>query len=134
MASELNLDAIEARANAATEGPWTLEVSGWSGKRVDTLSSPSSTVIMGQDERGGASWSDDDDAEFIAHAREDVPALVKHVRELEAVVERVRAIEVADRVDHSQHVGAGGGPCGVPVSWKSRMGRDLARALEGATE
>jgi hypothetical protein len=55
------LDVIGARANAATPGPWT--------------------------------WPDWDDCseqeadannEFIAHAREDVPALVAEVRRLRA--------------------------------------------------
>jgi hypothetical protein len=61
-------------------------------------------------------------------------ALVAEVRARDTVIEAVRAIEVADRVDHSGHVGEDGEPCGAPVSWKSRMGRDLARALEGATD
>jgi hypothetical protein len=56
---------------------------------------------------------------------------VAEVRARDTVIEAVRAIEVADRVDHSGHVGEDGEPCGVSVSWKSRMGRDLAAALEG---
>ncbi len=124
--SELNLDAIEARANAATEGPWVMVTQG--GIESEHYRGP------GEDASSVAQTRTQGDWEFIAHARTDVPALVARVRELEAAVERVRAIEVADRVDHSQHVGAGGEPCGVSVSWKSRMGRDLANALEGATD
>jgi hypothetical protein len=88
------LDAVEARANAATEGPWVVET-------------PES--VYGHD--GGPDWAelrwvsdeatvaDDDppwigpvgtaDAEFIAHARTDVPALVAALRAvLDLAVER----------------------------------------------
>ena len=81
-----DLARIEARAAAATEGPWVVET-------------PES--VYGHD--GGPDWADlrwvsdratvaDDDppwlgpvatadAEFIAHARTDVPALVAALRE-----------------------------------------------------
>jgi hypothetical protein len=71
------LDAIEARAAQATRGPWTNE----DGKRqfieawavIATKDGSFDVVTSGLD------W---DDAEFIAHAREDVPALVAEVRRL----------------------------------------------------
>lgn len=80
----LDIDAIEARANAATPGPW-----------VET---PYSRSGAGTDERytaitGGREVVTTDqfpcsrkpaDATFIAHARTDIPALVARVRELEA--------------------------------------------------
>lgn len=85
--SKLDLDAIEARAEAATDGPWMVgaEVSKdlgivnahWFGS-VD----PEVGIILGE---AGLH-----DAEFIAAARTDVPALVARVRELEATVERMR--------------------------------------------
>lgn len=86
-----DLDAIEARANAAKRGPWVVET-------------PES--VYGHD--GGPDWidlrwvsdedtvGDDDppwlgpmlvtDAEFIAHARTDVPALIAALREARAKV------------------------------------------------
>ena len=75
------LDEIKARADAATEGPWVRDMhspdmsgrSGWyiRGPRKLGLRSMvlNSRMLPG-------------DAEFIEHAREDVPWLVERVREL----------------------------------------------------
>lgn len=65
----MNLDEIEARANAATPGPWTPQTI----RLYDGVDLPDETV---------AQWQRD--AVFIAHARTDVPALIARVRELEA--------------------------------------------------
>ncbi|MGN7133404.1 hypothetical protein ACTHQY_09035 [Rhodococcoides corynebacterioides] len=66
----LDLDAIEARADAATVGPWTL-IGG--GEYVTGAG-----LLVAPDDGGVSS----DDAEFIAHARTDVPVLVAEVRRL----------------------------------------------------
>ena len=75
------LDEIEARTTAATEGPWghgqcvpcgergRLDVAIW-GRNGNALI----TSWRDQDEY------DPEDAEFIAHARADVPALVAVAR------------------------------------------------------
>jgi cbb3-type cytochrome oxidase cytochrome c subunit len=64
----LNLDQIQARADAATSGPWMFD----------------GTTLWGCDEHGplrvGDTIANDADREFIAHARADVPALVAEVR------------------------------------------------------
>lgn len=140
----IDLEAIEELASRATQGPWVS--SGGTGVDRDGVGARFEWV---------ADCSTKENAAFIAAARELVPRLVAEVRardtelaatrasearlvvelaQRDTVIEAVRAIEVADRVDHSGHVGENGEPCGVPVSWKSRMGRDLARALKGATE
>jgi hypothetical protein len=62
---------------------------------------------------------------FARHAQR--PPVSPEVRD---AMRALRAIEVADRVDHSEHVGGDGEPCGVERSWGSRMGRDLAAALD----
>jgi len=85
------LDEIQARADAATEGPWEarLGIGGLTnGKRVvgpreqnDLAQGP--IVLMEPlfwDSRSARN------AEFIAHAREDVPALVSALKAVEAVV------------------------------------------------
>jgi hypothetical protein len=71
----IDLDEIEARANAATPGPWTPQTI----RLIDGVDLPDATV---------AQWQRD--AAFIAHARTDVPALVARVRELEAECERMK--------------------------------------------
>jgi hypothetical protein len=94
----INLDEIEARANAATPGPWTyhdgcgyVEVPpcgaiefkpGWE-RSVHFLARVHNNHVEGEDGLGF-------DGAFIANARTDVPALVARVRELEAECERTR--------------------------------------------
>lgn len=83
------LDEIEARANTATEGPW--EVNGpdqpWA-----TISHGSDSILHAYEQHHpyceGCECGDprsevalsDEDAEFIAHARTDMPALVAVAR------------------------------------------------------
>lgn len=68
------LDEIEARANAATEGPWEAEwrFTGWD-------------VVSGKVDDDGlpafiASEVESEEAEFIAHARTDVPDMAAALR------------------------------------------------------
>lgn len=75
------LDAIRERTEKATEGPWDVEGPAYCG--------PLDTLVVYPVEDGGAlayvqpSW---EDAEFIAHARQDVPALLAEVERLRAVI------------------------------------------------
>lgn len=66
------LNEIEARANAATEGPWEADwrFTGWdiSGNEDDGL-----PALIASDAYG-------EDAEFIAHARADVPDMAAALR------------------------------------------------------
>ena len=83
---ELDLGPIEARLEAATPGPWHVEQGG-------EIFAP--FWLIGdvlRDRYGNNSISGDDRAtiEFIAHARQDVPALVAEVRRLRGQVQRVR--------------------------------------------
>ena len=96
----LDLDAIEARAKAATPGPWERRIGpreGYSltekttymrGCAIDN-GQPLQVLIADSDRPGvdylvpaltGDGPSAEANAEFIAHAREDVPALVAEVR------------------------------------------------------
>ena len=68
------LDAIEARDQAATEGPWFEGIAG----------QPGVVTYNGEDVRSiaiGVSWPDN--RAFIAHARADLPWTVGLVRRLE---------------------------------------------------
>lgn len=90
----MNLDEIEARANAATPGPWRdqhHECSEVWGRAPD-----SQTHSM-QIARIGRAQFDVLNAAFIAAARTDVPALIARVRELER-----------DIRDHVSHTGGNG--------------------------
>lgn len=91
----INLDRIERRANAATKGPW-----GFSYGDRRYIADPSTDIVgevaplySGQTMCVFAVASaNQGDAEFIASARTDVPALVARVRELEAERDHKRAL------------------------------------------
>ena len=72
------LDEIEARANAATEGPWE------EGERcvftLDGAPVVSDDMVHYAHGMAGEGVCHGEDAEFIAHARQDVPALVAALR------------------------------------------------------
>ena len=91
----MRIDAIRARAEAATEGPWL------AGQRGGT------SIIPGEPDENWAEYfihrantldvdiiaelgEDKDDMAFIAHAREDIPWLLERVRLADAVVTAAR--------------------------------------------
>lgn len=103
----IDLDAIRARAEAATPGPWTMR-DGW-GPTTDGLMH--FTRIANGDHDSVLSADGPDiagsraNAEFIAHARHDIPALLAEVDRLrsqldvqlgQVIDERDRAEETAD--------------------------------------
>jgi hypothetical protein len=75
------LDTIEARTNAATEGPWRSVCDGVSDYHW---------IKGGNLYRDGITVDIHEDAEFIAHAREDIPALVVELRRLRTENEELR--------------------------------------------
>ena len=84
------LAEIEARANAATQGPWEWHPYMGSGA---TLAKPNHpfhelNILKTTDDWPPVAA----DAEFIAAARNDVPALLAEVRRLQDAVERVREL------------------------------------------
>jgi hypothetical protein len=93
MAEALDLDAIRARADAATEGPWitSTDTSG-----VDNSEIYAEAAWFEEDGHryygrrliavGGEGNLNEADAEFIAAAREDIPALLGEVERLRARV------------------------------------------------
>ena len=69
------LDKIEARADAATKGPWVCVLNG-DESEVTYANAP-----ITWDDHGGEVFTEGD-AEFIAHARTDVPALVAALKKV----------------------------------------------------
>ena len=100
--TDLDLAAIQARADAATEGPWEAEI----GESIEVNAGTAKTVWdeTGRFGKPARSWRftdrilevecedsdlpDDDyaivaaNATFIAHARTDIPALIAEVKAL----------------------------------------------------
>lgn len=75
---EPDLGAIEARANAATPGPWGYDLNGYIAPDLGDEWGGTVAKVLG---KGGQF---DKDGEFIAHARTDIPALLAEVRRLRA--------------------------------------------------
>lgn len=84
---ELDLDAIEARANAATEGPWMVmpPLCGPDGQGVYQESSLGPVCEVGDPYPRGDNRPQES-MDFIAAARTDVPALVAEVRRLRGLL------------------------------------------------
>ena len=91
--ADIDLDAIKARAEAATPGPWNADVAqrgdcvvwGPNGRFVLNAQAEPHWVEFPEGwptKRSVAFDADRRDVEFIAHAREDVPALVAEVERL----------------------------------------------------
>lgn len=73
----IDLEAIKARIEASTHGPWVFDLD----PLADTVEYfvAREFEFFGAQIEGVASGAIEEDASFIAHAREDVPALVAAV-------------------------------------------------------
>lgn len=92
MTDELDLDAIEALANAATPGPWKVHKrEPWIEYSVNTESGSGPQCWRPIDEyyNPGAAT----DAKFIADARAAVPTLIAEVRRLRAALEKIAVFD-----------------------------------------
>ncbi|WP_032384685.1 hypothetical protein [Rhodococcoides fascians] len=78
--------AIEDRANAATEGPWAINRA--LGESQFSVGSANEFDVLDVDSDQSARPS----AEFIAHAREDIPALLAALRERDNTIAKVREL------------------------------------------
>lgn len=98
----LDLDTIEARANAATEGPW--EWDGWvdpDGTEFWQLRSADGDVLYPVWLNTSQATLDvsAEDRDFIAHARTDVPALIAEVKRLRGLNDARQASDIGDWLD-----------------------------------
>lgn len=89
--SSLDTEAIRAREQAATPGPWAVDWMATDGdyggiyQVIPNDLSSGRVADMGPFKRG---W---DDGQFIAHARSDVPALLNENRDLRTERDELRA-------------------------------------------
>lgn len=77
------LENIERRCNAATPGPW---ISFWEGRDHTSGESVIVRGDQGQYDDLYISPSTLADQDFIAHAREDIPALIDEVLRLKEIL------------------------------------------------
>ena len=96
------LDKIEARANAATEGPWEWEGEAKGEWEIGANSlvpsrRPDDPVLYGYGyDASGIEVKTPADAEFIAHARTDVPWLLEQVERRDKALEAVLDLHKED--------------------------------------
>ena len=89
------LEAIEAREKAATPGPWkkaSLSEDYGAGYGMTTffVKQPDGNLYrIGSADTSKKYIEENNNAEFVAHSRQDVPALVAEVKRLNAEVERL---------------------------------------------
>lgn len=95
----IDLEAIKARCEAATPGPWEWMSPPWTTdprvlvRRIGDNVEASFQVIDADPSGGEYSLAIDPggpDAAFIAHARTDVPALVAEVEQLRKALDEAR--------------------------------------------
>ena len=80
----IDLEAINARTLAASPGPWIRERSGV------IIEIQSGRFIAAEDGIEDPFYAGEPDGEFVAHAREDVPALVAEVERLQKIIAGIR--------------------------------------------
>ncbi|MET9813213.1 hypothetical protein [Streptomyces sp. NPDC006355] len=94
---DMRLAEITARAKAATPGPWCTD--SWEiyqGAEYE----PGISQWIGETCRGATTCEQDRaDAEFVAHAREDVPALMAEVERLTAELAGARTAALNEAAD-----------------------------------
>lgn len=113
------LDEIEARANAATEGPWEVEHHYARGVGRYVVSEVHPPVECEGNGAGGVYRSED--AEFIAHARTDVPALVSALRAvLEVHAETPYGCAVCEEQNWALPW-----PCPTVIAIRQHLGEDM---------
>lgn len=135
------LNEIEARANAATEGPWEWEGEAKGEWEIGANSlvpsrRPDDPVLYGYGyDASGIEVSNDADAQFIAHARTDVPALLDALEKVLRLHPRVVVLH-ADPEFGRMEDDAICGACIVnhePADWPCPTVEAITAALEGET-
>ena len=113
--SELDLDAIRARADAATAGPWKLWGMSVLADPVGDSNLDTAIDVARTSYRNANGHPRTNDADFIAAARTDVPALITEVERLRAAVQRL--------TQHEPFIIFGGGcGCGKPIADPDHIG------------
>lgn len=132
----LDLDGIKERAERATGGSWEVVKSDDKGVQIGTtwahpqLKAAVPVVTTAKSLKGVTTYIEDDDARFIAHARQDVPALIVEVERLRDKNSRLEdentalAIEVNQLRDVVWRLGS---YCNLPVD-------EIQRFLDGDSE
>ena len=117
MTIESRLAEIRARAENATDGPWE----DWGGVDANGVTRASGPITW--DDHGGEVFKPAD-AEFIAHARTDVPALL-------AAVEAVRELHQPGHTFHGHGFSTPLCSCGAPLPCPTIQAVTAALEVQG---
>jgi hypothetical protein len=85
------MNEIEQRAAAATAGPWDIDNDGQLRSGIKLVAGPDPVIRDGDLWSDGIRYPNNKDAEFIAHARTDIPFLLSEVHRLTEENEKYRA-------------------------------------------
>jgi hypothetical protein len=93
--SILDLQAIRKRAEAATEGPWQAHKYSVSSEHTksENYAGEIDDICSLNDGEYIENYNAEADAEFIAHARQDVPALIAEVERLREALEEIVSVD-----------------------------------------
>lgn len=91
------LDEIRERAEKATEGPWKYEEESYKDEENRWQSATTVEDGRGDEVLHDDGYLDDDDAQFIAAARTDIPKLLSHISKQDEELKRLREVEQAAR-------------------------------------
>lgn len=89
----LNLEAIKARCERATNPPWVFNPKSTGGEVQPSLASHAESLgdLAPMPITTGTPFWSDSDFDFIAHARTDLPALVAEVERLQSAIAAAHA-------------------------------------------
>lgn len=125
------LDEIEARAEAATDGPWeakrdsySCEAGSYEGAEIPGVAE---TVLASTGcDHGDLPPLEVEDADFIAHARTDVPAMIAALRAVLELADELTRFADTPATGHAENVARA-----VSRVNAERIRRRIADALEG---
>lgn len=85
--TESELDRIKERLKGITPGPWKADYGNWEIESENEETSRDSICSFAPSDRTRVDGTDNpihfmDDAEFIAHARSDIPRLIEEIERL----------------------------------------------------
>ncbi len=90
----IELKQIRYRCETTTPGPWISYIEG------QDHTSGSSFIMTGEGELRGEdielSGATDSDQDFIAHARQDIPLLLKEIERLYGIISKLTQANIAD--------------------------------------
>lgn len=133
-AGEIDIEAIEARANAATSGEWRIAESKWNLKNKPWRGAVGIENELYLAVPSLAAWftrGNPDDPIFVANARADVLALLAEVRRLRAALAAADAIR--DSEDEVEVVAMAVAAC-VHSNEPDFLDRRIARAAISAID